>query len=1247
MNIQHLFKQKYFKYFSALVFVIVLWMCFSIINDRQHNIEKIRTNIENKIHYKEKQVTKILDNFSKYTLKGNFEDVYFSFKQKELNEKNSYFFYYYEEKQLKFWSSNIVPIPEVLDTTKLSKEIWELKNGIYGQKNVYLKNKNAYIVCLFLIQNKYPYENLYLSNTFDKSFDVPENIKLVITPSENQVKSLKGNYLFSLYKETRTISDYRSIFNSAMFFVILILLLLTIDHYVKRRRISTKYKYTIYVSLMVGVLAIRVLSFIFKFPDFIYNSQLYGPNYFASSKFLPSLGDLLLNSICLFISIFILFFRIKVRRIKKIFKIKTQFINSGLAVVLLMVTPYLYNTLVSLFYSIIINTNIQIATENIFKFQFLSYLLFLIFLAILGSTFLFFLKVFIVSKCLFNNKKVYKNIVFVSAIIGATYSYIQFNHIEFSILNLALVFIIYIITNSYKKKKNSTILLLFILYSSVFTTITINIFNGLKEEDNRMLIAMKIANEHDPIVEYRLREILQEIPKDQTLSRLMRDVNKNEQVIIEHLLKEHLSTFIYRYKILITICSENQNLIIQPDNYEINCAQFFNKKINTFGSYKCNENVWFMNYEPGTVSYLSMVKIPRQSEDSIYKTYTIYIELDSKSYISDIGYPELLIDKKRSNINPDISNYSYARYIYDDLVSQYGKFFYSTNLSTYNVEKNEPKYFNYNGYRHLIFKANDKETIIIGKRLSNYFERLVPISLFIIFYGLIVFILYLIFSAQPLIFRFSRLNFQAKLQFTMILIILSSFLVICIMTVVYFVSLNVTKNQEIVTEKSHSILIQLEQQFHQVQEVNSFNIELFNDLIQKLSGQFFTDINLFDRYGNLIASSRPQMFHQGLISSKINSEAYNELRKFKKTIFMHEEVIGKQKYVSSYMPFRNNKGITIAYINLPYFAKQEDLNREISSFLIAFLSVYVLLTLIAISITIFFANYITRPLKLMRDKIRQIKLRGKNEKINWNSKDELGALIIEYNRMVDELSKSAELLASSERDYAWQEMAQQVAHEIKNPLTPMKLSIQYLQRAWDNKEPDWDDRLKRFSQTLVEQIDALSAIATSFSDFAKMPKGEFNNEDLNETIKSVIALFVENNQQIIFNTDGLGSYFVSADKNQLIRVLNNLIKNAIQAIRDKKDGEIVIFLKQTGEEYLLTIADNGVGISDNLKHKIFSPNFTTKTGGMGLGLAMVKNIVKSMNGEIWFESEEGIGTTFFIKLPKKMNEDQENNFQQK
>ncbi|MDD2413312.1 MAG: ATP-binding protein, partial [Bacteroidales bacterium] len=459
-----------------------------------------------------------------------------------------------------------------------------------------------------------------------------------------------------------------------------------------------------------------------------------------------------------------------------------------------------------------------------------------------------------------------------------------------------------------------------------------------------------------------------------------------------------------------------------------------------------------------------------------------------------------------------------------------------------------------------------------------------------------------------------------------------------IMTVVYFINLNITKNVEIVTEKSHAILVQIEQQFNHLSDINQTNVVLLNEQIQRLSGQFFTDINLYDRHGYLIASSRPQMFQQGLVSYRINTEAFRELKNNKKTNFLHDENIGKQKYLSSYMPFRNNKGVTLAYINLPYFAKQEDLNSEISSFLIAFLSVYVLLTLIAIAITIFFAQYITRPLSLMREKIRNIKLRGRNEKIFWKSKDEIGLLIEEYNRMVEELDRSAELLASSERDYAWREMAQQVAHEIKNPLTPMKLSIQYLQRAWDNKEPDWDERLKRFSQTLVEQIDALSNIATAFSDFAKMPKGDSGMEHLDDNIKSVISLFEETNTNIDFIFDESIEYHINADKTQLIRVLNNLIKNATQAVRDVENGKIIVRLSEQENHFLLEVNDNGIGISDDLKHKIFSPNFTTKTGGMGLGLAMVKNIVDTMNSEIWFESTEGEGTSFFIRF-QKLNEE--------
>jgi len=270
---------------------------------------------------------------------------------------------------------------------------------------------------------------------------------------------------------------------------------------------------------------------------------------------------------------------------------------------------------------------------------------------------------------------------------------------------------------------------------------------------------------------------------------------------------------------------------------------------------------------------------------------------------------------------------------------------------------------------------------------------------------------------------------------------------------------------------------------------------------------------------------------------------------------------------------------------------------------------------------------------LIQEKLSNIRLGRKNELIEYRQQDEIGELVKEYNRMVDELAVSAEKLARSERESAWREMAKQVAHEIKNPLTPMKLSIQHLQKAWEEKSPQLPEIFQRIAKTLVEQIDTLSTIATEFSHFAQMPRAKKENIDLNEVLKSTIDLFKElPGISIIFSEDEKKK-FVFADKEQLIRLFSNLLKNASQAIPSEKPGVILVSIRSDANNFIISIKDNGTGISNPQLDKIFTPNFTTKSGGMGLGLSIAKSIVESSGGSVWFETATGEGTTFFISLP--------------
>jgi len=367
----------------------------------------------------------------------------------------------------------------------------------------------------------------------------------------------------------------------------------------------------------------------------------------------------------------------------------------------------------------------------------------------------------------------------------------------------------------------------------------------------------------------------------------------------------------------------------------------------------------------------------------------------------------------------------------------------------------------------------------------------------------------------------------------------------------------------------------------------------------------------------------------------MNPEAFNQIHNHKKSSFTHNENIGNLNYISTYVPFRNEKQEILAYMNLPYFTKQNELENELSSFYTALINIYGLLFLISTIIAVFFANYISEPVRMIKNKISALQIGQSYDLLEWESNDEIGALVYEYNKKVIELEKSANLLVKSERESAWREMAKQVAHEIKNPLTPMKLGIQQLQRIAKDNPKDLNERIERTAKTLIEQIETLTKIANEFSSFAKMPSADNEAFNLIPTIETTIDLFNEENVSIDLTEKCNGEAIIMADKDQISRVFNNVIKNSVQAIPENKEGIIKVIVSKSEESLLIEITDNGIGIAPDKRDQIFVPNFTTKSTGMGLGLAMVKNIVENANGHIWFETEEAVGTTFFISFPLK------------
>jgi nitrogen fixation/metabolism regulation signal transduction histidine kinase len=299
---------------------------------------------------------------------------------------------------------------------------------------------------------------------------------------------------------------------------------------------------------------------------------------------------------------------------------------------------------------------------------------------------------------------------------------------------------------------------------------------------------------------------------------------------------------------------------------------------------------------------------------------------------------------------------------------------------------------------------------------------------------------------------------------------------------------------------------------------------------------------------------------------------------------------------------------------------------------VTLINLYAFVFLLSSLFTVFITRRITRTFNVIIRQFSKLNLR-KNERISWPYDDEIGLLVAEYNKMVNKVEENAAQLAQSERESAWREMARQVAHEIKNPLTPMKLNIQYLQQALRNGHANVKELADKVSASLVEQIDNLSYIASEFSNFAKMPEAKPERIELEGMMKNVIELYKNDEHIKVQVSSEDGAYNIYADRSQMMRVVNNIMENARQAIPADKPGLIDIDIKKVGEHVVIAITDNGVGISEEVSHRIFQPYFTTKTSGTGLGLAMTKKIIEFWQGEIWFDTEEGKRTTFFISLP--------------
>lgn len=474
-----------------------------------------------------------------------------------------------------------------------------------------------------------------------------------------------------------------------------------------------------------------------------------------------------------------------------------------------------------------------------------------------------------------------------------------------------------------------------------------------------------------------------------------------------------------------------------------------------------------------------------------------------------------------------------------------------------------------------------------------------------------------------------QLSLRARIFLSMILLIVFTFLLTGLVLFYHFDRENEEYNKERLKRKEYAVRASIDYFLIPYKDglTDKEIPEMFSDKICEISDIHNVDIAIYSVSGYLLIASDEEMVRNKIINLKLEpSTLYRVLNRDQRLEKSYKDNI---EYVSSYSIVYNNKNRPLAIVNLPYYLETNRLPQKDVQFLRVLGSIYVLLFIGAVIIAYLLSNYISASLRTVGEKLKEIRLNKTNEKLEWGSRDEIGNLVTEYNRMVQDLEENAVLLAKTERESAWKEMARQVAHEIKNPLTPMRLMVQHLDQTLQTNNPE---KLHEHTEAMVDQIDAMSSIAEAFSRFAEMPEYKLERLELNEILVRSISLFPGLNIALNLPEQPV---FATIDKELMVRVLNNLIKNAWQAIPENRTPELELGLEQDLENnrILMWLKDNGVGIDKPQHDKIFEPSFTTKSTGMGMGLAIVRTIIHGFGGSIWIDSQPNEGATFYIELP--------------
>ena len=1036
------------------------------------------------------------------------------------------------------------------------------------------KQENVKIISGLLVKTEYLSNNTILASKINPNLGIKRRVAITpVTFDEGLVvKGIDGGVLFSVGDDVTTVTGGMEV---PLKWLAILFLCATLYSYFFNRR-----NFKAYAVYFVGLSVARYLCYGLA-ATLRYDSEIFSPNLYADMGLFSSFGNFLLNNLYVFLVVLGLYMLRKrfILRYKKAGTLGRKSITLLLGAVPIGLCAYIHYV----FKSLINNSNIVLELYRLEELNIYSTMAYtsyaLLFVALLFS------------------------------------------------LQLLLPVLPFIKKHSLLKTKY---IVVYISIISLYTLVTVSHFGFEKEMAGSKVWSNKLAVERDISLELQLRSIENKLGRDPIIAAMLSLPQDKYSLIRNRLDELYLKGVSQKYEINITLCRPNDMLVDNKWQQMVDCASYYQEQLTSGVALAPGSNFFFLNNYNGRVSYLGVLRY----NTPLMGHVTMYMEFESL-YTKDVmGNTAVLFDYKPSD-NVNMPNaYSYAKYIDNRLVIYKGNYVYPMVCTpdSYNMGFSVVKE---DKHLHFVTRGDNDNIIVITRDKRSVYPYIVSFSYLMLFYsGLIT----IFIRGRRIGRRSRRVNLPKNTFRRKITYLITSSLVVSLIcmgwgSVWFCISYYQGSNRMQMEERLQTVQATLTDLCKYAENYTQVNNSTVSQAMERLAKNTQATVNLYDPHGRLIRSTQPELFNRYLLSSRMNPQPYYQLVKENKLQVIVNEKLGELTYSSLYAPIYNADGKLVAIANIPYFAKGSDLADNVSSILAAIINIYILLLLAAIFGGTALAKQLSKPLAEIGRKMKLIDVSQQAEHINYKNKDELGELVGAYNKMVDDLQESTQKLAQTEREQAWSEMARQIAHEIKNPLTPMRLSIQHLIRLKQRGIEGWEDKFEDVANSILEQIDILSETASEFSSFAKFYYEETTSIDLAELI---------NDQRVFFDTrDNIRITYdychrecwIHARKGQIIRVLVNLVSNAIQAVEDK-GGYIRITLKEEGNSYIVSIEDNGPGVNEEDTNKLFKPNFTTKSSGTGLGLAICRNIIEQSGGKISYRRSDLGGACFSFSLPK-------------